>query len=327
MAPDVSAVVMRGSGPEERGHVRPTSIRRERLRQALRQLRETWRLLRQSRMAIAGVAILVVFFLIALLAPVISIQDPTDLLGSGDANRIFDPPSFEGPISNWRPFGTDHFGRDVYSEVVYGSRVSLIVGFAAAALSMVLGAAVGTVAGFAKRKTDEVLMRATDVFLVLPWLPFAVLMLTLSGNATLGATIVVIGVTSWPLTARAVRAQVLSLSNRAFIDRARAAGAEGPHIIRRHVLPNVAPLLFANMILIVAIAILSEAFLAFFAIFEASRLSWGTMLYYAFTFGAFSEGAWWYVAAPGLAITILVLGFTFLGYALDAVLNPKLRRR
>jgi peptide/nickel transport system permease protein len=139
--------------------------------------------------------------------------------------------------------------------------------------------------------------------------------------------IFVIGVTSWPGTARIVRAQVLSLKTRPYVERSRALGAGGWHLNTRHILPNVGPLIFANTILTVAIAILSESTLAFLGLGDPLSISWGTILDFAFSAGAASAGQWWWLVPPGLAIVFVVLAFTLCGFALDEILNPKLRER
>ena len=137
----------------------------------------------------------------------------------------------------------------------------------------------------------------------------------------------VIGITSWPGTARIVRAQALAVTSRPYIERARALGAGDWHLITRHILPNTIPLIFANTVLIVAVAILSETTLAFLGLGDPLRVSWGSMLDSAFTQGAASIGAWWYLVPPGVAILLVVLAFTMVGQALEAVLNPRLRGR
>ncbi len=276
----------------------------------------------------AGAVILVVFISMSLLAgPFYSlglIQNPNNAIESSDPLMKLKPPSGSHLL------GTDDRGRDVLSEIFYGSRTSLIVGFAAALITMLLGAVVGLVSGAYGKAMDEFLMRLTDVFLVIPWLPFAVILASFLpplNQPSLFKIIIVIGVTSWPATARIVRAQVLSIRERSFIERAVAVGSGRAHIIRVHLLPNVFPLIFANAILSVSYAILSEAFLSFFGISDPTKITWGLMLYNAFYFGAFVNRAYWFVLPPGLCIILVVLGFTFVSYALDDLLNPRLRRR
>jgi len=169
-------------------------------------------------------------------------------------------------------------------------------------------------------------MRITDFFLVLPTLPLIIVLAAIVGQS-LGVIIVVIGLTSWASTARIVRSQVLSLRERVFVERIRALGATDMRIAVVHILPNVMPLIFANTVLVIAGSILAEATLAFLGLGDPTHTSWGTMLHAAFTNGATSRGAWWYLLPPGIGIVIVVLGFTLIGYTLDRILNPRLRNR
>jgi len=274
-----------------------------------------------------GLMVLLAFVMIALLAEPLYIlgliQNPNKVTESSSPD-LLEPPSWSHLL------GTDEKGRDVLSEIFYGARNSLIVGFAAAIITIVLGSIVGLVAGAYGRGTDELMMRLTDVFLVIPWLPFAVILAALlppENEPSMFKIIIVIGITSWPATARIVRSQVLSIRERAFVERAVAIGASRAHIMRKHLLPNVFPLVFATATLSVSAAILSEAFLSFFGLSDPTKITWGLMLYNAFNFGGFSNGAWWLVGTPGICIILVVLGFTFMSYALDDILNPKLRRR
>src|SRR5674536_332700 len=169
-------------------------------------------------------------------------------------------------------------------------------------------------------------MRLTDFFLVLPWLPLAMILAMLLGPSYV-TIILVIGITSWPGTARVVRSDVLRVRELQFIERARAIGSSNFHIMRKHALPNVMPLIFANLVLVVAIAILSETTLSFLGLGDPLNFSWGTMLHYAWTSGAAGLPAWWYLLPPGIAIILVVLAFTFIGTAYDEVLDSKLRKR
>jgi len=169
-------------------------------------------------------------------------------------------------------------------------------------------------------------MRTTDFFLVLPWFPLMIVMMAILGQKFVWV-VLVIGLTSWPSTARVVRSQVLTVKERQFIVRARCIGAGDSHIIRTHIMPNVLPLIFANTVLLIAVAIFSEAFLDFFGLGDPTIISWGAMLEFAYEAQAFSAGAWWWIGAPGFCIVLMVLAFSLVGYAIDDVLNPKLRKR
>jgi peptide/nickel transport system permease protein len=169
-------------------------------------------------------------------------------------------------------------------------------------------------------------MRFTDVFLVLPWLPLMLVLAALLGPSVWNI-VLVIGLTGWAGTARVIRAQTLAIKERQFMERARSIGAGDGHIIMHHLMPNVFPLIFANTILVTAVSILSETTLSFLGMGDSTRPSWGTMLHFAFESGAASSGALWFILPPGFCVLLLVMGFTFLGYAFDEILNPKLRKR
>ena len=269
-------------------------------------------------MGMGGLVILVIFIGMAVFAPLLA--DASGL----DATQATGQP-LEGPSLKY-PLGTDDLGRSVLTLTIWGSRVSLLIGFFATLLSIVIGAVLGIAAGYYGGWKESILMRLTDWFLVIPFLPLAIVLASLLGRS-LWNIIFVIGITSWPGTARLVRAQALSVKERPYVERARALGAGDWHLITRHVLPNVFPLIFANTILVVAIAILSETTLSFLGLGDPLHVSWGTMLEFAFGAGAASIGAWWWLIAPGIAIVLVVLAFTMCGYALDEVLNPRLRRR
>jgi peptide/nickel transport system permease protein len=230
--------------------------------------------------------------------------------------------------SSWEhPFGTDALGRDVFTRTLHGTKASMYVGFTAMAISMGIGTGVGLVSGYWGGWKDEVIMRINDVFLSIPWLVLMMVIASVFQTRTLGAVIIVIGVTGWSTTARIVRSQVLSLKTRQFVERAKAIGSSEMHIVKTHILPNVVPLIFANAILTVAISILSESTLSFLKLGPQNIETWGRILEDAYVNGAAMNGPYAFILMPGLCIVIVVLGFTFVGYAMDEVLNPKLRRR
>jgi peptide/nickel transport system permease protein len=255
------------------------------------------------------------FVLVALFGAAIAPEDP-------DASSL----DVLGGISADHWLGTTENGSDVFSQLLVGARVSIVVGFAAALISALLGATVGLLGGYFGGWTDRVLDALENWFLVIPTLPLMIVLARLL-NPSLTVLIAVIGLTSWAGTGRIVRAQVLTLRERAFVERARALGARDGYIIRTHILPNTLPLIFANTVLIVAVAILSEAALAFLGLGDPTRISWGTMLENAFSAGAPSAGAWWYVIPPGLCITLLVLSVSMLGYLFEEYVNPRLREQ
>ncbi|TXT57403.1 MAG: Oligopeptide transport system permease protein OppC [Candidatus Thorarchaeota archaeon] len=222
--------------------------------------------------------------------------------------------------------GTTDKGADAWSQLVYGSRISLTIGILATALSTGVGVVVGLTAGYFGGKTDEILMRVVDFLLVIPGLPLMMVLAAFLGP-TIENIIVVIAILGWTGTSRLIRSQVMAEKNKAYVESARAIGASDTYIIFRHILPNVTPILFADITLGVVAAILSESGLAFLGLTDPNEPSWGRMLADAQGTGGFSNGAWWVVVFPGLMITILSLAFTFVGHTLDQVLNPRLRER
>jgi peptide/nickel transport system permease protein len=222
------------------------------------------------------------------------------------------------------PLGTTENGSDVLSQLLVGARVSIVVGFAAALISSALGAAVGLIGGYFGGWTDRGLDAMENWFLVLPTLPLMIVLTRLL-SPSLFVLIMVIGLTSWAGTGRIVRAQVLTLKERPFVERVRALGASDGYVIRTHIFPNVAPLIFANTVLIIAVAILAEASLSFLGLGDPTHISWGTMLENGFDSGAPSAGAWWYLVPPGLCITVLVFIIGLIGYVFEQHINPRLR--
>jgi peptide/nickel transport system permease protein len=180
------------------------------------------------------------------------------------------------------------------------------------------------VGGFFGGWTDSVLSRLSEWFLVIPFIPLAIVLAAILGPS-LRNIILVIGVTSWPVTARLIRAQVLTIKQRLFVERSRALGAKNAHIMGRHILPNVTPLVIANATLTVPVAILSETTLAFLGLGDPLRVSWGSMLEEAFSAGALGREAWWWYLPPGLCVIAVVLAFTLVGRALETIIDPRLR--
>ncbi len=286
----------------------------------------SFKLLVRSRSGVLGLSILAFFTLIAIIGPWIAPQDP--YASSSFSDQILAPPSTE----HW--LGTDDNGRDVLSLLILGTRISMVVGFAAALVSAVIGAMIGISAGYFGGWTERILTAIDDWFLVIPFLPLAIVLATLLGETAdslpLGRVLVlilVIGLTGWAGTSRIVRSQVLTVKQRMFVERARALGASTPWIIRRQILPNVLPLIFANTVLIIAIAILTESTLSFLGLGDPNRASWGQMLNAANASGAMSLGAWWFFIPPGVCIVLVVIAFTMVGYSIEEMVNPKLRER
>jgi peptide/nickel transport system permease protein len=273
---------------------------------------------RRKRGGLAGLGLLALFGLMALLAPVLA--DRATL----SAVNTIENPVWASP-AEFAPLGTDQLGRPVWTQFVFGSRISLLVGLAATLIAIVIGVAVGLASGFFGRWVDAVLARLSEWFLVIPFIPLAVVLAAILGPS-IRNIILVIGITSWPITARLVRAQVLSLKHRLYVERSRSLGGSSLHVLGRHILPNVMPLVIAQTTLTVPIAILSETTLAFLGLGDPQQPSWGKMLEEAFNAGAIAQGAWWYYIPPGVGVVLVVLAFTFIGRALEAVLDPRLEQ-
>ena len=267
-------------------------------------------------MALAGAVMLVIAIVTAVFAPWIAPYNPKASL-KVSIDDIYAAPSLA------HPFGTDDAGRDVLSNFIYGARISLIVGFFASFISVFIGGTIGIVAGFYGGRVENLLMRFTDIMLVIPDLPLAVVLVALTKPSLLNI-IFVIGILGWTGTARLVRSQTLSVKERKFVLRARAIGSGNIHIIRQHIFPLVLPLMVANTVLVISLAILEESTLSFLGLSDPTNLSWGQMLNFAFTRGGLSAGAWWALAAPGLGIVWVVLACTLLGHGLEQILNPRL---
>jgi len=226
--------------------------------------------------------------------------------------------------TSWGILGTDYVGTDLFSQLVYGARVSLLVGLTAAFLGIGLGLLIGLMAGFLGTLTDEILMRFTDMILVIPYLPLLIVLVAVLG-ASITNIILVIGLFSWMGFARVIRSQVLSLKERPFVEAARASGAGSTRIIVSHIFPNIVSLTYVNLALTVPAAILTESALEFLGLGDVNTISWGHMFYLAQL--SSSLQVWWWVIPPGLAIAAVSLSFVLIGYALDELFNPKRRRR
>ncbi|WP_156757252.1 ABC transporter permease [Actinokineospora pegani] len=277
-----------------------------------------WSQFTAHRAGVFGLGVLVLIVMLALAAPLLTGADAVDVTkATGERLR---PPSGQ----YW--LGTDENGRSVAALTLWGARISLLVGLSAALLSLAIGTVVGVLTGHFGGWGSAVLMRLTDFFLVLPSLVLAIALSTVLG-AGAGTIVLAIAVTSWPSAARLVRAQTLTLEARPYIERAKALGGGHGHIIARHVLPGVLPLVFVNATLAVGTAIVAESTLAFLGLGDPVAVSWGGMLRTASTSGAVTAGAWWYLVPPGLAIAVVVLAFTLCGRAAESVLNPRLRER
>ncbi|GAT10336.1 dipeptide/oligopeptide/nickel ABC transporter permease/ATP-binding protein [Mycolicibacterium obuense] len=269
---------------------------------------------RSRRLAMVGLALLGVLVFVALAAPLLAPYAPSDRVG-----RPFSAPSAAHLL------GTNDVGHDLLSELIYGARISLLVGIVAALAATVIGASVGLLAGYARGWVDTVLMRFVDVVLALPVLPLTIVIGVFAGPGLI-TQVIVISAVIWAGISRELRAQVLSLRERDHIQALRAMGAGAGHVLPRHILPAVAPLLVPQFVLATKSAILLEASLAFLGLGDITAKSWGSMLSNAHARSAFLTDAWlWWVVPPGLVIALTVLAFALLGYAFEERARPSLR--
>jgi peptide/nickel transport system permease protein len=296
-----------------------------------------WKIFRANRLGLVGLVILAAFVFMAISAPLLTalglLRNPDASLcgadfhycqlGTGNLARLANP-------SGGALLGTDFAGRDIFARVWWGTQMTIIVGVAASVVSMGVGTFVGMISGYLGGWADEILMRITDFFLVLPTLVLALILagiLSASGGGNVFTIVLIIGISLWSSTARLVRAQVLSLKQRQFVERAKAIGAGNTRIVWFHIFPNAFSLVFAEAILTVAVAILTESFLSYLHLGPAGVVTWGKIIDDALSHDVIILQKYMWLIAPGFAIVMVVLGFTLLGYALDEIFNPRLRKR
>ena len=272
-------------------------------------LRRFWSIYKQNKLGVFGLIILAVFTALAILAPVLAFYPPLHT-GAGDALMS---PSWQYPL------GTDDLGRDLYSETLYGARVTLVISFLAVATSTIVGVGFGAVAGYYGGFVDSTLMRVTEMFLVIPPIFMALVFVALFGTS-IWSVVAVIALLSWPQTARLVRADFLSLRERPYAKAARTTGCSNFHIIFFELLPNAMPTVIVNMSLTQALAILIESALSFLGFGDPSMVSWGLMLNNA---QQFFRQSWTMVFFPGMSIFLVVLSLNLIGEGLNDVLNPR----
>lgn len=276
--------------------------------------RSLWRSVWTRPAPATGAALLVLAGVTAIFAPWIEPYRPTQTVGAAFAH-----PS----TTHW--LGLDGTGGDVVSLLIQGTRISLIVGAAAMAVAMVVGTTVGMLSGYFGGAVDGLLMRITDFFLVVPYLPLLIIVAAVWG-ASLWHIILVIGLLQWTWAARIVRAQVKSVRQRTYVRRARSLGAGNLRIISHHIFPQIAPLLVSIAVLHVGYAIFSEAALDFLGLGDPLAVSWGTMIEHAFQRTAVSNGAWWAIVPPGIGIAAVIVSCFLVGQGVEDALDPGLRR-
>lgn len=294
---------------------KPGTARSQRVRYALQSASAFLRAFRRNKMGVLGLATIVFFIMLALLAGLLAPYSPK-LMGAG---QPFEVPS----AAHW--LGTDDVGEDLYSQLLYGTRVSLMVGFVAAFMSTIIGTTVGLVSGYFGGKLDEFFMRVIDVLIIIPGIPLMLLLAAYLGP-NIWNIIFILVFFGWTTIGRVVRSQTLALRELPFVESARAAGASDMRIMFTDLMPNLVGIIVPQAILSIVGAILGEAGLSFLGLGDPTTQSWGLMLYYAQSYGAFLRSAWWWIIPPGLCITLVGIGFTFVGYALNDIFNPRLRR-
>lgn len=274
---------------------------------------QLWAILRSSREAIIGLIVLGLFVLLALIGPLLVPYGIHESVGG-----VYQPPSPAHPL------GLDDGGVDMVALLVQGGRNSLLVGFTAAVVSMIVGGGIGILSGYFGGWIDSALMRVTDYFMVVPLLPLAIIVSAVWG-AGLMNMILVIGLLIWTTTARLIRAEVRSVKERAYVQRARSIGASRSRIVFRHIVPQITPLLVANTTLAIASAIFLEAALAFLGLGDPNAITWGKIIELGFVRAAVSAGAWWAILPAGLCIALVVTACSLIGQAVEDALNPRLK--
>lgn len=271
----------------------------------------------KNPMGIVGTFMISVTIFVGIFANWISPYDPYASLADVRFTDVYNQPSAA------HPFGTDDIGKDILSKFLYGTRVSLLVGFVGAAIAMTVGSSVGIIAGYYGGKIGNLLMRITDFMMVIPSLPLQIVLIAIT-KPSITNIIIVIGIFGWQGTARLVRSLTLSLKERKFIIRSKALGCSNLYIIRHHIFPLVFPLVAAQAVLVLAGAILSESSLAFLGLGDPTLVSWGQMLHFAWATGAISGGKWFALVIPGLGIVWMVLGAALIGNGLEQIFNPRI---
>ncbi|MCK5603445.1 ABC transporter permease [Candidatus Pacearchaeota archaeon] len=271
-----------------------------------------WKSYKSHRLGILGLIMVTIFILIGIFAPYIAPYDPYEM---GVTER-FEPPGFNHLL------GGNDVGIDIFSELLYGFRVSIIIAIGGATLSSIIGTLIGVISGYFGKRIDSMLMTLTDILLIIPSLPLMILLASYIGSSVWNI-ILLITFLFWTRVARQVRAQVLYLKESEFVMASKSIGAGSFHIISNHILPNIAGIVIANSILNAVIAVLVESGMAFLGLGDLNQKSWGMMLYFAQTRGALIRGAWWWVMAPGICISLMGCAFTFVGFTLTDILNPR----
>lgn len=277
---------------------------------------KVWRAFIKNPMALVGLVMLLFVVLLAFIGPIFAPYNPNQRVDVKPSD-ILAPPDAE----HW--LGRDDAGKDVLSLLIYGARVSLMVGFVSAFFSMLIGSIVGLAAGYFGGKVNNILMRITDFLMVIPDLPLMLVIVSVWGRG-LWKIVFVIVLLHWTYTARLVRSQVISIKERQYVLRARSMGASDFRVVLKHILPQVMPLIIAQAVLDISSSILAESTLSFLGLGDPTLISWGMMLNFAFE-RAISRMAWWFLLPPGIAIVWVSLSIILIGNALEEIVNPRLK--
>ena len=277
-------------------------------------MKKTKNKFKQNKLALFGIVIILIMFFVGIFAPVLSPYNP---------NKINVDDIFLSPFQNNHILGTDSLGRDVLSRIIWGTRVSIKVGFVATGISIIIGIFIGSIAGYYGKRIDSILMRFVDMMLCFPSF-FLILSVVAITKPCITNIMIIIGLTSWMGIARLVRGEFLSLKEREFTQAAKIMGASNMRIIFRHILPNAMAPVYVAATFGIAGAILTESALSFLGLgVQPPTSSWGNLLS---TGKSTIEFAWWITAFPGLAILITVLSYNLLGEGLRDILDPRLDR-
>ena len=273
---------------------------------------QAWARLRRSNLAMVGAALVLIVGLAALFAPWLAPYDPANI----ELRQRLQAPSAE----HW--LGTDDLGRDVFSRLLYGARVSMIVGVTVVLIRALIGVTIGIIAGYYAGRVDAILMRVTDVFIAFPGILLALAIMAIWGTG-LDRVVIALSVAGWPQFARLVRGEVLSLREREYVDAGRALGSNALHLLGKHILPNVLPIIVVYASLNISSPIVAEAALSFLGLgIQPPEVSWGSMLSSAHRY---MRVAWWLALFPGLSITLTVIGFNLFGDGVRDALDPRMK--
>jgi peptide/nickel transport system permease protein len=269
---------------------------------------------RLNKKAIVGLSIILLFVVIAIFAPFFAPYDPNDFVGT----------PYSGPTLN-HPLGLDRMGRDILSQLIYGTRLSLIVGLSTGVLMTSISILIGMTAGYFGGLVDRILSTIIDVFMVIPGLPLMIVIASYIRIRGVVPIILVIAFTSWAPGARVIRSQTLTMRSREFILASKITGEKSGRIIFSEIMPNMSSLIASNFFMACLTAIVGEASLEFLGFGDVSSITWGTMLYWAQNSSALLNNSWGWVLAPGVAIATLGASFALLNFSIDEITNPRLR--